>query len=168
VFPELFFVHVLAGEVPIDQVQRHELSLGSARHPLARRIAQIHVTEEARHVCFAKSYLAAHVPALSRARLAQLRLVAPFAIAIVTDLILRPPAVLFARHAVPKQVAAEACRGPAYVAFRARAMRPLCEQLQELGIATRATTPLYQALRIPAGTAARKALSSGESRSLPG
>jgi hypothetical protein len=40
VFPENFLVHMLTGEVPIDQVQRHELTLGAARHPLARHCAR--------------------------------------------------------------------------------------------------------------------------------
>ena len=53
VFPKLFVVHVLAGEVPIDQTQRALLRKGAALHPLVRRIVRIHVTEEARHVCFA-------------------------------------------------------------------------------------------------------------------
>ena len=50
-FPELFFVFVLAGEDPIDHVQRQMLHKNRADiHPLLRRIMQIHVTEEARHL----------------------------------------------------------------------------------------------------------------------
>jgi hypothetical protein len=54
VFPELFFVFVLGGEDPIDHVQRRALRRDQPVHPLLRRIMQIHVTEEARHLCFAR------------------------------------------------------------------------------------------------------------------
>src|SRR5678816_4149809 len=56
-FPELFFVFVLGGEDPIDHVQRSLLRSGRPVHPLLKRIMQIHVTEEARHLCFARHYL---------------------------------------------------------------------------------------------------------------
>ena len=57
-FPELFFVFVLAGEDPIDYVQRQSLRKNREdTHPLFRRIMQIHVTEEARHMSFARHTL---------------------------------------------------------------------------------------------------------------
>src|SRR5271166_6053347 len=68
-FPELFFFFVLAGEDPIDYVQRQ--TLGKNRHdthPLIRRIMQIHVTEEARHTSFARYTLRKLVPELSPSR----------------------------------------------------------------------------------------------------
>src|SRR5262245_45911005 len=67
-FPELFFLFVLAGEDPIDHVQRTMLASGRPVHPLLRRVMQIHVTEEARHLCFARHYLREHVPRLGRLR----------------------------------------------------------------------------------------------------
>ena len=60
-FPELFFVFVLGGEEPIDHIQRQSLRAG-VEHPLAERVMRIHVTEEARHIGFAKSFL----PSVSR------------------------------------------------------------------------------------------------------
>ena len=58
-FPELFFVFVLAGEDPIDHAQRQTLHRNRADiHPLLRRIMQIHVTEEARHLSFARTICA--------------------------------------------------------------------------------------------------------------
>ena len=57
-FPELFFFFVLAGEDPIDYVQRQTLRKNRQdTHPLIRRIMQIHVTEEARHMSFPSSSL---------------------------------------------------------------------------------------------------------------
>ena len=63
-FPELFFVFVLGGEEPIDQMQRRALRERQWRHPLAQRISQIHVIEEARHMSFARAYLVRHAPRL--------------------------------------------------------------------------------------------------------
>jgi len=62
-FPELFFLFVLGGEDPIDYVQRTMLRSEREVHPLLRRMMQIHVTEEARHLCFARAYLRERVPA---------------------------------------------------------------------------------------------------------
>src|SRR5205809_962469 len=76
-FPALFFVFVLGGEDPIDHVQRTALRSAQPIHPLLRRIMQIHVTEEARHLCFARSYLRTEVPRLGAARRASLALQAP-------------------------------------------------------------------------------------------
>ncbi len=87
-FPELFFVFVLGGEDPIDLVQREALSSGRAVHPLLRRIMQIHVAEEARHVAFARSYLRERVPALSPARKQVLALLAPAILAVMARLML--------------------------------------------------------------------------------
>jgi hypothetical protein len=165
-FPELFFVYVLAGEVPIDQVQRADLRRGL--HPLVRRISQIHVTEEARHVRFAESYLSAHLPRLSRHKLLQLRLEAPIATAVTANLILKPPSQLLKHHRVPRRVVREIYSGPTYRAFLQKAVGPLYKVHEELGIATRATRPLYQALRIGPTSPARNALPSlGEPPTLP-
>src|SRR5579872_264037 len=63
-FPELFFFHVLSGEVFIDDDNRARLARRAQEHPLVRRMMQIHVTEEARHVRFAQAYLRDRVPRL--------------------------------------------------------------------------------------------------------
>ena len=65
-FPALFFVFVLGGEDPIDHVQRTVLRSGRDLHPLLERIMRIHVTEEARHLSFARQYLRHNVPKLGR------------------------------------------------------------------------------------------------------
>jgi len=96
-FPELFFIHVLGGEAPIDHIQRRELRRGDAVHPLKRRIMQIHVTEEARHVCFAERYLENHVPRLSSVRLFQLRVATPVVLSQIARLMLSPPRGFMAR-----------------------------------------------------------------------
>src|SRR5438067_6294347 len=76
-FPQLFFLFVLGGEDPIDYVQRRELRSGREIHPLLMRIMRIHVTEEARHLSFARHYLKHTVPALPRRRRIRLAIAAP-------------------------------------------------------------------------------------------
>src|SRR6185295_15426255 len=56
-FPEVFFMLVLSGEDPIDWVQRKSLQERREQHPLVERIIRIHITEEARHMSFARHYL---------------------------------------------------------------------------------------------------------------
>lgn len=59
----LFFLSVLSGEETFDYLQRRTLADRSI-HPLLRRIYQIHITEEARHLSFARGFLRGTVPKL--------------------------------------------------------------------------------------------------------
>jgi hypothetical protein len=106
-FPELFFIFVLGGEAPIDHVQRRALEQ-SELHPLLRRVMQIHVTEEARHLCFAKNYLLEHVPRLGRARRLHLSVRAPIILAVMARQMLIPSKELLRTYAVPRSVVREA------------------------------------------------------------
>ena len=128
---------------------------------------QIHVTEEARHVCFADSYLESRVRRLWRPRLAQLRIVAPFATAIVADLMLRPPTYLFTRNGVPRSVVAQAYSSDVFRAQRAQVVTPLCQRYADLGIINRASRAALEGAAALAagrcGSGAGKALSSGAS-----
>ena len=75
-FPAAFFMFVLAGEDPVDYIQRKQLKEGGS-HPATERIMRIHVTEEARHIAFARHYLRRQVPRLNRLRRFQLAIAAP-------------------------------------------------------------------------------------------
>jgi hypothetical protein len=159
-FPELFFVYVLAGEVPIDQTQRALLRRGDALHPLQRRIMQIHVTEEARHVCFAHKYLATHLPRLSKLRRMQLQLMAPIITSQTARLMLRPPRAYTRQLGIPDAVMREVFKGAAYREFFANAVRPLCETYRDLGLLTVTNAPLYALLGLEPLQPSRKALPS--------
>src|SRR5947208_5954929 len=76
-FPTLFFLFVLGGEDPIDFVQRQALRSGEEIHPLLARIMRIHVTEEARHLSFARHYLKRNVSDLGWFRRQQLAIRVP-------------------------------------------------------------------------------------------
>jgi len=75
-FPAAFFMFVLAGEDPVDFIQRKQLKEGGS-HPATERIMRIHVTEEARHIAFARHYLRRQVPRLNWFRHQQLAIMSP-------------------------------------------------------------------------------------------
>ncbi len=106
-FPELFFFFVLAGEDAIDYVQRKALAARDL-HPLLRRVTQIHVTQEARHVSFANAFLAERVPRLPRARRVALAAAVPLILAGMARVMLRPQSNVIAAHAIPERVLVDA------------------------------------------------------------
>jgi hypothetical protein len=135
-FPELFFVFVLGGEDPIDHVQRQSLRRGGS-HPLVERIMRIHVTEEARHLSFARHYLKRAVPKLSRPRRAVLAVGAPLVLATMADMMLKPSRHLIARYDIPADaIAAAYTDNPEHRAATVESLakvRGLCEDLGLLG-----------------------------------
>ena len=146
-FPELFFVFVLGGEDPIDHAQRLALASERDMHPLVRRISQIHVTEEARHLCFARSFLREHVPALTRPRRLALTVGAPAILRVTAALMLRPSPALIAEFDIPPRVVDEAFRH--HAAHRASTLASLSKVrtlLGDLGLVTPAVAPLWRAL----------------------
>jgi hypothetical protein len=107
-FPALFFVFVLGGEDPIDHVQRTVLRSDKDIHPLLERIMRIHVTEEARHLSFARSYLRTNVPQLPSWRRRALAMQAPLVLATEASVMLRPPRHLVRTYGVPDAVLRQA------------------------------------------------------------
>ena len=148
-FPEMFFLFVLGGEEPIDCSQRMRLNNELPPHPLLERIMRIHVTEEARHVCFAKAYLTEHVPKLSAARMWQLRLRIPFTFAVMSKQMLVPPRAIVEAYDIPVDVVREAyADNPAHrwmVLDGLKQIRELCTKLE---IVTPALRPLWRLLGI--------------------
>jgi hypothetical protein len=147
-FPELFFVFVLGGEDPIDHVQRRALQRGDA-HPLLQRIMRIHVTEEARHLSFARSYLRRRVPTLSRSRRWQLAARAPLILAAMTRLMMEPPSQLIREHGIPAAVIRAAYRdNPQHRERALESMRKVRELLVELGLVPPSARHLWNRLGI--------------------
>ena len=148
-FPELFFLFVLGGEDPIDHVQRTSLASGRELHPLVRRISQIHITEEARHLCFARQYLRERVPALSPLRRAILSVAAPTILHLMARMMLEPSPSVIRAFEIPEQVIDQAFRhNPRHretIVQSLSKVRALCE---ELGLVTPRTRPLWRKLGI--------------------
>ena len=102
--PELFFTGILAGEEPIDHIQKAVLRGGAEMHPLMVRIMQIHVAEEARHISFAHEWLRQYVPTLPKWRKALLMFTYPATMRILGDVIVKPTKEFCAQYDIPKDV----------------------------------------------------------------
>jgi len=144
-FPELFFLYVLAGETPIDRVQRTALAELDL-HPLQRRVLQIHVTEEARHICFAKAYLREHVPRLNALRRFTLAVRAPAILSTMARQMLDPPAALVRTYGIPKSVVREAyIDNPEHHAQVVAGLEPIRTLCEELGLISGLPAALWRA-----------------------
>jgi hypothetical protein len=132
-FPELFFLFVLGGEDPIDYVQRDALRSGQEIHPLLERIMRIHVTEEARHLSFARHYLKRHVPELGWAKRQALAIQAPLILGNMAGLMLRPSRDMVRTYGIPRAANRQAYRddprAPQFVRDSLRKVRNLAVDL---------------------------------------
>jgi hypothetical protein len=127
-FPEFFFACTLAGEIFIDDENRANLRGGDAVHPLARRIMQIHVTEEARHLHFAESFLRERMPRITPLKRRFLHAVMPRILRDAQSLMLVPIGRLAKRHGIPREVMRAAFgRGSAHRARVEAIARPVFE-----------------------------------------
>lgn len=154
-FPELFFFFVLGGEDPVDHLQRQQLRRGGA-HPLVERIMRIHVTEEARHVSYARNYLKAELPKLGWLRRGALSLLTPPMFAFMTRLMVDAPAGMHVRMDVPRSVLAEARKTPERARLLVEASakpRRLCEELSLMNPVSRRLWKLLGVGDAPGGAA---------------
>ena len=147
-FPEMFFIFVLGGEDPIDHVQRESLRSDRDLHPLLERIMRIHVTEEARHLSFARHLLKQRVPKLNPVKKFAVSIQAPVTLGIMSGMMLRPPSSLIRRYNIPKQVVNEAYGDPSARADVASSLRKVRNLCVELGLVTPVTKPIWRALHI--------------------
>jgi hypothetical protein len=153
-FPQLFFLFVLGGEDPIDYVQRRELRSGRDIHPLLERIMRIHVTEEARHLSFARHYLERTVPALPPRRRRRLAIAAPVILGAMSQMMLEPSSQLVARYQIPRSVIAEAyTRNPRHRADTAASLAKVRKLCVELGLTGAPYRGLWKLLRLGDPTA---------------
>ena len=148
-FPELFFVFVLGGEDPIDHVQRSLLRSGRPVQPLLKRIMQIHVTEEARHLCFARHYLKRNAPKMGGVRRFLMSRRAPFILAIMAQLMMRPSGQIIRTYDIPDEVIREAYTNNAEHRRKTlEALHKVRELLVEIGVVTPASQRLWRWLGI--------------------
>jgi hypothetical protein len=142
-FPPLFFAFVLGGEDPIDYVQRRDLRSGGDLHPLLERIMRIHVTEEARHLSFARHYLKREAKEMGPLRRAALAVGAPLILSVMAQMMLRPSRAIVRRYHIPREVIREAyVDDPAQREHALASMAKIRRLWSELGLAG----PVYRRL----------------------
>jgi len=105
-FPEAFFVGILAGEEPIDHLQKSIMRAGGS-HPLIDRVMQIHIAEEARHIGFAHQYLEHHWPLMNPVKRQVLTYLFPVIMRTLCDVIMVPSKQAQADMGIPREVAKE-------------------------------------------------------------
>ena len=102
--PTVFFTGILAGEEPIDHLQKGILRSGEDIHPIMHGVMRIHVAEEARHISFAHKFLAHRVPKMSRPSRFALSIAFPITMRVLCDVIVIPPKEFWAEFDIPKSV----------------------------------------------------------------
>jgi hypothetical protein len=146
-FPELFFLFVLGGEDPIDYTQRRQLKDHSS-HPLLERIMRIHVTEEARHLSFARHYLRREVPRLGRVRRFVLTIAAPRLLGEMAKQMLYPSSDLVKKHGMPRETLKQLKRSDdarRFVADSVGKVRRLCV---DLGLVTPLSKRIWKRMHL--------------------
>jgi hypothetical protein len=147
--PEAYLA-MLAAEELLDVTNRATMK-DERVHPISRRVAKIHVMEEARHVSYARAYATEVWPTLSWVRRAMAMLRTPFIVRAITDAL------------VNREVYDElGIEGGARLAranpnHRARIVRDLGKLtgfLEELGVINPVTRPLWRVLGLVGSTGA--------------
>ena len=105
-FPELFFVGILAGEEPIDHLQKSIMRAGGSV-PLIDRVMQIHIAEEARHIGFAHQYLEHHWADMGFVKRHIMNVMFPVTMRVLCDIIMVPSKQARADMGIPDEVAKE-------------------------------------------------------------
>ncbi|MGI8754955.1 MAG: AurF N-oxygenase family protein [Acidimicrobiales bacterium] len=146
-FPSLFFLFVLGGEDPIDHQQRRVLREGGAP-PLVERIMRIHVTEEARHLSFARHHLKHEVPKLKRRHRVRLSVAAPFLLGQMARQMLLPPPQIVREFAIPDEALKELSKSPEAKAEVSESLHKVRKLCVELGLVNRLTVRLWKANNI--------------------
>ncbi len=148
-FPQLFFMFVLGGEDPIDHVQREALRGGEDLHPLLEVIMRHHVTEEARHLSFARNYLKREVPTLGWWRRQALAVATPVILGTMAQLMMRAPGDLVAAFEIPDEVVREAYGdNPEHARETVVSLRKVRRLSRQLGIVNPVSKVLWRRLGI--------------------
>jgi hypothetical protein len=148
-FPELFFLFVLGGEDPIDYVQRQALRGGRDTPPILERIMRIHVTEEARHLSFARHYLKRNVRQLGWLKRQALAIETPFILGTMAAQMLYLPPQVVRAYSIPRKVVRRAYREDKSTRqFVKDALRKVRELAVELGIVTPVSRAIWKAFGI--------------------
>jgi len=105
--PGTFFFGVLAGELPIHNMQKSMLREDNSPHPIMEKVMAIHVAEEARHISFADQFLTKRVPQMVRRSRFALSLYVPIVMRVLCQAIVVPSRSFFRKFDIPRSVRKE-------------------------------------------------------------
>ena len=105
--PGTFFFGVLAGELPIHNMQKSMLRGDWTPHPIMEKVMAIHVAEEARHISFADQFLSKRVPRMVRRSRFALSLYVPIVMRVLCQAIVVPSRSFFWKFDIPRSVRKE-------------------------------------------------------------
>jgi P-aminobenzoate N-oxygenase AurF len=105
--PGTFFFGVLAGELPIHNMQKSMLREDWTPHPIMEKVMAIHVAEEARHISFADQFLSKRVPRMTRRSRFTLSLYVPIVMRALCQAIVVPSRGFFWKFDIPRSVRKE-------------------------------------------------------------
>jgi hypothetical protein len=136
------YIAMLAAEELLDVSNRATMK-DERVHPTSRRIAKIHVLEEARHVSFAKAYAAETWPTLSRFRRLVTAVRIPFVVRAIADATVNP--AVYEELGI-EDGARQARQSPHHRQRLVSDLEKLTGFLDELGVINRFTRPVWRAL----------------------
>lgn len=103
-WPSVFFFGVLAGEEPIDHLQKDFLRAGANVHPAVAAVMELHVAEEARHISFAHHHLRDSIARRSKPTKAALSIAMPIVMRVLCSAIAKPPVAFRKEFDIPREV----------------------------------------------------------------
>jgi len=108
---------------------------------------QIHITEEARHLCFARAYLRLRVPRLGRVRRQVLSIAAPLVLGSMARRMLEPHPIIAQTYRIPRPVMNEAYRyNPLHRASVCESLAKVRGLWRELDLFTLPSQPIWRAV----------------------
>lgn len=139
------FVGILAAEAILDYFNRSAMNSPEV-HPTVRRISQIHVIEEARHISFARDYLVRELPRLSPFRRIRATVMAPVITGVIVSQIVSSQ--IYADLGLPGEARRQAFESRHRRSVLRQAGTKLTALLGELELVTPSTLPLWRATRL--------------------
>lgn len=149
----MFLLATLTAEEVFDQLQRRFLT-SSHVHPLFRRICEIHIAEEARHMAFARAYLRELLAHQRTQQRRLLRLRAPFVIEWISRYIVSPGIlidVLACEWLAPTDVQESLRHGRLARELRRSCVTRVVRLCEELDLVDRRLVSRWSDLRISEG-----------------
>ncbi|MCD0448888.1 diiron oxygenase [Actinocorallia sp. API 0066] len=107
-WPAIFFIGILAGEEPIDHIQKTLIREGKDVPPALLRTMEIHIAEEARHISFAHRFLREHIGKQNRFERFMTSLTYALVMRWLGGAIVVPPPEFRKRFGIPRKVMREA------------------------------------------------------------